>query len=163
MNLRASCWYQAAEEDQIRAMLIRQSSHLQGAGASAMLVSDRSVPHKRPPTYIRKNEFTVMFQDLVDTYGLPRYGEANPMIFTIVTFPFLFGIMYGDIGHGFLLFLVGLGLVWKGEDLRYTFPAIYTGRYIITMMGFFAIYAGFLYNDIFSLGLDLFGSRWKDG
>lgn len=163
MNLRASCWYPAADEDQIRAMLIRQSSAHQGAGASAVLVSNKTAHTKRPPTYIRKNEFTAIFQDLVDTYGLPRYGEANPMILTTVTFPFLFGIMYGDIGHGFLLFLVGLGLLWKGEDIKYTLPAIYQGRYIITMMGFFAIYAGFLYNDIFSVGLDLFGTRWKDG
>ena len=32
-------------------------------------------------------------------YGVPRYKEANPMIFTIVTFPFLFGVMFGDVGH----------------------------------------------------------------
>ena len=37
---------------------------------------------------------------------------------------------------------------------------LYGGRYMITMMGAFAIYAGFVYNDFFSLGLDLFSSRW---
>ena len=35
------------------------------------------------------------------------------------------------------------------------------GRYMITMMGFFGIYAGLMYNDIFSVGMDLFGSRWS--
>ena len=34
------------------------------------------------------------------------------------------------------------------------------GRYMIVMMGFFAVYAGFVYNDMFSLGLNLFTSRW---
>eukprot|EP00928_Gymnodinium_smaydae_P035398 TRINITY_DN2491_c0_g1_i1.p1 TRINITY_DN2491_c0_g1~~TRINITY_DN2491_c0_g1_i1.p1 ORF type:complete len:829 (+),score=209.94 TRINITY_DN2491_c0_g1_i1:162-2648(+) len=162
MNLRASCWYPAAEEDQIRAMLIRQSSQQQGH-SSAMLVSDRQMPRTRPPTYIRRNEFTGIFQDLVDTYGLPRYGEANPMLFTIVTFPFLFGVMYGDIGHGALLLMVGLWAVRSAPSLKYSVPELYSARYILVMMGFFGMYAGFIYNDFFSVGLNLFGSRWRPG
>jgi V-type H+-transporting ATPase subunit a len=161
MNLRASCWYPAAEEDQIRTMLIRHSS--QQGHSSAMLVSDRTLPQRRPPTYIRRNEFTAVFQDLVDTYGLPRYGEANPMLLTTVTFPFLFGMMYGDIGHGVLLFSFGLWAVWSADSFRYSVPVLYTSRYMIVMMGFFSIYAGFLYNDFFSIGLNIFGTRWREG
>merc|ERR1712070_601786 len=37
---------------------------------------------------------------------------------------------------------------------------LHSGRYMITMMGFFAVYAGLIYNDCFSLGLNLFGSRY---
>jgi V-type H+-transporting ATPase subunit a len=162
MNLRASCWYPATDEDQIRTMLIRQSS-IQGGHSSAMLVSDRAMPQRAPPTYIRRNEFTAVFQDLVDTYGLPRYGEANPMLLTTVTFPFLFGIMYGDIGHGALLFAFGLWCVFNAQSIRYSLPELYTARHMITMMGFFSVYAGFIYNDFFSIGLNLFGSRWKPG
>jgi V-type H+-transporting ATPase subunit a len=29
----------------------------------------------------------------VDTYGVPRYREANPALFTAATFPFLFAVM----------------------------------------------------------------------
>ena len=47
----------------------------------------------------------------MDTYGVPRYKEANPALFTAVTFPFLFGVMYGDMGHGTVLLLGGLYLV----------------------------------------------------
>lgn len=36
----------------------------------------------------------------MNTYGIPRYDEINPGLFTIITFPFLFGMMFGDIGHG---------------------------------------------------------------
>ena len=34
---------------------------------------------------------------------MPRYGEINPAVFTIVTYPFLFGVMFGDVGHGALV------------------------------------------------------------
>lgn len=161
MNLRASCWYPAAEEDQIRAMLIRQSSQQQGF-SSAMLVADRTLPRKSPPTYIRRNDFTGVFQDLVDTYGLPRYGEANPALFTAITFPFLFGVMFGDIGHGGLLLAVGIWMVWNAESFRYSNTQLYQARYMLCMMGFFATFAGFIYNDLFSIGLNLFGSRWVE-
>jgi len=158
-NLRANCWYPAAEEDKIKTMLIQQSV---GQGnSSAMLVSDRTESRKKPPTYIRKNEFTSIFQDLVDTYGLPCYGEANPALFAVVTFPFLFGVMYGDVGHGSMLLMVGIWAVWKADELKFSIPEIYDGRYILLMMGLFSVYAGFLYNDFFSVGLSLFPSRWQ--
>jgi V-type H+-transporting ATPase subunit a len=60
-----------------------------------------------PPSFFRTNDFTWPFQEIVNTYGVPRYGEVNPGLFTITTFPFLFGVMFGDIGHGFLLFVLG--------------------------------------------------------
>jgi len=47
----------------------------------------------------------------VNTYGIPRYKEFNPAVFTTITFPFLFGVMFGDIAHGFLLFLCGILLI----------------------------------------------------
>jgi len=52
---------------------------------------------------------------IVNTYGVPRYREFNPAIITIITFPFLFGVMFGDIGHGSLLTLFGLFLLISGD------------------------------------------------
>lgn len=49
---------------------------------------------------------------------MPRYKEANPALFTTVTFPFLFGVMFGDIGHGSLLLMAGLFLVIFAEKFR---------------------------------------------
>ncbi|OQS02153.1 vacuolar proton translocating ATPase A subunit, partial [Thraustotheca clavata] len=127
-----------------------------------------SVPKPWPtaPTHFHTNKFTSAFQSFVDTYGVPRYGEINPAVFTAVSFPFLFGVMYGDIGHGFCVFLFGLYMIAtekileRGKVGEMT-AQIYGGRYMITLMGVFAMYAGFVYNDFFSLPLNLFGSKWQ--
>ncbi len=39
----------------------------------------------------------------MDSYGVARYREVNPAVFTIATFPFLFAVMFGDLGHGLLM------------------------------------------------------------
>jgi hypothetical protein len=108
-----------------------------------------------------------MVQQVVDTYGTPRYKEANPMVPSLVTFPFLFGVMFGDVGHGLLLFLFGLALLRMGEKVKKLGgeygETFYDARYLLTAMGFFALYAGLLYNDFLSLALNLFESRYEEG
>ena len=48
------------------------------------------------------------------------YKEVNPAIFANVTFPFLFGVMFGDVGHGGLLLIAGLLLVFFNEKIKKT-------------------------------------------
>lgn len=71
-----------------------------------------------PPTYFQLNDFTAPFQQIVDTYGVPRYQEVNPAIFTIITFPFQFGVMFGDMGHGGVYFLTGIALLLLNETYK---------------------------------------------
>ena len=123
------------------------------------------LPWPTPPTHFQTNKFTYGYQEFVNTYGIPRYREANPALFTAATFPFLFGVMYGDIGHGLFLLCAGLFLLYKEKEndnakLGELGEGMHSGRYMIAMMGFFAVYAGFIYNDCFSLGINFFGSRW---
>jgi V-type H+-transporting ATPase subunit a len=68
------------------------------------------------PTMFQINSFTGSAQEIVDTYGVPRYKEANPGLFTCITFPFLFGVMFGDIMHGLILFSFGLNLVFRASN-----------------------------------------------
>ena len=68
------------------------------------------------PTCFRLNDFTWPFQELINTYGVPEYKELNPTPFACVSFPFLFGIMFGDIMHGMLLTIAAGWLCWTNKD-----------------------------------------------
>ena len=108
-----------------------------------------------PPTLILTNEFTDAFQQVVNTYGIPRYREINPGYFTIITFPFLFGIMYGDIGHGLILLLFALYLCIFNKSLsKGSLKGFLFARYFLLLMGIFATYCGLLYNDFLSIPVD---------
>ena len=118
-----------------------------------------------PPTYIKTNEFTWCFQEIINTYGTPRYGEINPALFAIVTFPFLFGVMFGDIGHGGLLLLFSLYLIFNADEIKKTdgiLKVAVKARYLLMMMGFFAFFNGWMYNDFLSIPLNVFGSCYKN-
>jgi len=156
--LRVNVWYPAAEEAGIKALLQKLNA---GSSQGAFLTPDKNVK-SAPPTYIRVNDYTEVWQDVIDTYGIPKYQEANPALLTVVTFPFIFGMMYGDVGHGILLFLAGIWLCMNAETFRFTQPSLFTARYMVVSLGFFAIFAGFMYNDFFSVGLQIFDSRYKD-
>merc|ERR1712137_33364 len=100
------------------------------------------------------------------SYGVARYRELNPAVLTIVTFPFLFGVMFGDLGHGFILLLVGLYLTMKEKELgRIKLPemvdTLFEGRWLFLLMAIASMYCGTLYNKCFGIPMDLFGSNWE--
>eukprot|EP00980_Cylindrotheca_fusiformis_P016809 scaffold5067_cov139-Cylindrotheca_fusiformis.AAC.3 len=162
--LRGEAWVIAERREQVRRVV--EQAHANVCITMPSFVDHVPQPWPTPPTHFVTNKFTYGYQEFVNTYGIPRYREANPALFTAATFPFLFGVMYGDVGHGLFLFCAGLFLLYneKANDnakLGEMAEGLHTGRYMIVMMGFFAVYAGLIYNDCFSLGLDFFGSKWE--
>ena len=72
--------------------------------------------------------------------------------------------MFADIGHGFLLFLLGIYLTLFAPRIAKsdsTFKLLLPARYMFALMGFFAFYNGLIYNDYLSLSLNLFGSCYE--
>jgi V/A-type H+-transporting ATPase subunit I len=86
------------------------------------------------------------FQNLLTTYGWPRYQEIDPTVVIAVTFPLLFGAMFGDVGHGLVLALAGM--LVASRKVRALAGAADLGL-AVAICGFSAMVFGLLYGSIF--------------
>ncbi|XP_023374049.1 V-type proton ATPase 116 kDa subunit a isoform X2 [Otolemur garnettii] len=160
--LIAEAWCATRDLPTLQEALLDSSSE---AGVSA--VAHRIPCRDMPPTLIRTNRFTASFQGIVDAYGVGRYQEVNPAPYTIITFPFLFAVMFGDVGHGLLMFLFALAMVLSENQpavkaaQNEIWQTFFGGRYLLLLMGLFSIYTGFIYNECFSRATAIFPSGWS--
>ena len=118
------------------------------------------------PTKFYDVEFMSVFQQVVDTYGIPAYKEANPAVFTVISFPFLFGVMFGDVFHGAILLCFSIWLLLASKkDPTSLAASLAPVRYIFTLMGCYSLFCGLIYNDFTSFATEIFGkSCWvEDG
>eukprot|EP01052_Picozoa_sp_SAG31_P066408 SAG31_NODE_25212_length_466_cov_0.553134_1_plen_108_part_10 len=100
-----------------------------------------------PPTSFVTNKVTTAFQSIINAYAVARYQELNPAPYTVITFPFLFGVMFGDVGHGLLLLLLCLYFVahekqLSEKPLNDMVQMVFDGRYVLLLMAMFSIYCG---------------------
>lgn len=84
-------------------------------------------------------------------------------MFNIISFPFLFGVMFGDIMHGTLLLIFAIWLCYADRSNSSSLASVMAPvRYIFLLMGLFATYMGFIYNDFTSTTTMTFGATCYD-
>ena len=94
----------------------------------------------KPPTKLKNPKIFKPFEMYIKMYGLPDYHEIDPTIFVALTYSFIFGIMFGDVGQGLLLAIGGFLLYkFKKMDLAA----------IIGTAGIFSTFFGFMFGSIF--------------
>lgn len=76
-----------------------------------------------PPTKLKNNRIVKPFETIVKMYGLPNYTELDPTTFVAITAFLLFGFMFGDVGHGLVIFLIGILMAKKKISMGPVFEA----------------------------------------
>lgn len=108
------------------------------------LTKDKDIQYKvkeydevatNPPTHLKNNKLFSKFETIVEMYGTPNYTEIDPTAFVAITAFLMFGFMFGDVGQGFVIALIGIILSIKKKSLG---PIFIAG-------GISAIIFGFLY------------------
>ncbi|MCB0124593.1 MAG: hypothetical protein KDE58_20200, partial [Caldilineaceae bacterium] len=103
------------------------------------------------PTRLHNPAWLTPFEGLVTTFGIPAYNELDPTLLVGVTFVLMYGMMFGDIGHGLLLALAGLWLRRRKDSVGQLAP-------VLIAAGVSAVLFGTLYGTV--LGMPLLSPIW---
>ncbi len=109
---------------------------------SVKVAAEKAESHKNltPPTKLKNIKFVDSFESFVKLYGMPSYNEIDPSFIFALTYTIVFGMMFGDIGQGFVLFLAGL-FAWLKLKKKF-------GQFL-SVIGVSSICFGFVYGSFF--------------
>ena len=104
-----------------------------------------------PPTKLQNPKFFKPFEMFIRMYGLPSHDEMDPTIFVALTYTFIFGAMFGDVGQGLCLFIGG-GLLYKIKKWNLAG--------IISIAGIFSTFFGFMFGSFFGFEGTIIKPMW---
>jgi V/A-type H+-transporting ATPase subunit I len=141
-------WIPATDANNFAAELIRLTAGRIGIRTlEPSEVSSVRSGAEKVPTSLSHGRFVRSFEPLVFSYGAPLYGSIDPTPFVAVFFTLLFGVMFGDVGQGFVLLL--LGLLINQKKVKFLAGFEHFGGPLISV-GIFSMIMGLLYGGIFS-------------
>ncbi|TFH27757.1 MAG: hypothetical protein E4G98_05870, partial [Promethearchaeota archaeon] len=109
-----------------------------------------SAPVIDVPTMITTPKIFKPFRILTDLYGVTNYNEIDPTPIVALTYPILFGLMFGDVGHGLILISLGLLIIFLKRSNKQS--KTYDAGFLLLWLGAGAIVGGILYGEIFGIG-----------
>lgn len=93
-----------------------------------------------PPTKLKNPKIFKPYEMYIGMYGLPSHNEIDPTVFVGLTYSFIFGMMFGDVGQGLVLAIGGF--------LLYKFKHIALAG-IVSTAGIFSTFFGFMFGSVF--------------
>jgi V/A-type H+-transporting ATPase subunit I len=111
--------------------------------AHVEIIGARAMPQEQVPTLLKNPRLLRPFEQIVSVFGFPGYTEIDPTPIVALTYVLMYGMMFGDLGHGLLLAALGLILLWlrPGTSLAW----------VIVAAGGCAALFGLLYGSFFGL------------
>ena len=109
-------------------------------GVGCILADPKDKKGMSPPVKLKKGLLSSIYEPFVEMYGLPAYGEVDPRLFMAITYTLIFGVMFGDVGQGACLAVIGF-LLWKLKGM-------WLGR-MISLCGLSSSVMGFIYGSVF--------------
>lgn len=106
----------------------------------AIIDDDHGDIFSQPPTQMKNPKILKPFEMYTKMYGLPAYNEMDPTLFIALTYSFIFGWMFGDVGQGLCL-VVGGFLLYKFKKMDLAA--------IISCAGIFSTFFGFMFGSVF--------------
>ncbi|HEX54844.1 MAG: hypothetical protein DRO94_01360 [Candidatus Altiarchaeales archaeon] len=97
------------------------------------------------PTMMKNPSISRPFETLTKAFGTPGYDEIDPTTIMAISFPVIYGMMFGDIGHGFMIFLIGIIMAKLRPDSK----DIKSLGIIMMYCGILSMFFGFAYGEFF--------------
>ncbi|RLG58613.1 MAG: hypothetical protein DRN88_00275 [Candidatus Hydrothermarchaeota archaeon] len=136
-----SGWIPEYEVEKAKEIIARASQNL------CIINIEDAKEEEKPPTLLKNPPPARPFEVLTKTYGNPSYNEIDPTSVIALTFPLVYGFMFGDVGHGLVLAILGgiLKFKIKANQIIKRFGGM------LLACGIFSMFAGLLYGSILGI------------
>jgi len=109
-------------------------------------ISEDYNPEEPPPSKFKHHKIVQPFETLTRMYGLPNYQEIDPTIILAISFPLIFGLMFGDVGHGLMLIIGAIFFYYYKKNLTRNWKNLLI---ILMACGICSTISGFFYGEFF--------------
>jgi len=136
-------------EDQPNEKLKSEVKRIHGTESEEYDIEDREEAKTELviPSLIKPIKLIKPFTLLTRLYGITNYSELDPTPIVAITYPLLFGLMFGDIGQGLVLFLLGLFMTFI--NIKHKEKSMYDAGFLLMWLGLAAAFGGLMYGSFF--------------
>ncbi|MGY5852579.1 MAG: V-type ATPase 116kDa subunit family protein [Candidatus Thorarchaeota archaeon] len=146
-SVKAWGWIPYGCEEELESLLIKKTQSV-----FDLQFEEPDFAEVESPTYLDNPSLMKPTEDVVNAFGTPSKHDLDPTKIMWLSFPLIFGMVFADVGQGFLVLLIGLAALRgkrRGDDWGSIMGYIQSGAEGLIMMGIFSMIGGFLFGSFF--------------